>query len=120
MAKNNQARAERIQAVVAAILADEESRGLADGPETIDDIENEMIEVGDLVAREFGKRRLARHTSRPCEHPQCPRCGSPGEHLGKRTRPLVTSRGLIPVTEAKCRCPKCRRLFFPPDRGAGA
>lgn len=120
MAKNNQAREERIKAVIAAILADEESRGLGDGPETIDDIENEMIEIGDLMAREFGKRRVARHTRRPCEHPQCPHCGSPGEHLGEQTRQLVTSRGLIPVTEAKCRCPKCRRLFFPSNRSAGA
>lgn len=120
MAKNNQGRAERIQATVAAILADEEARGLSDGPETIDDIENEMIEIGDLVAREFGKRRLARHTRQPCENPQCPSCGSPGERVGEQTRQLVTSRGSIPVTEAKCRCPKCRRLFFPSDRSAGA
>lgn len=123
MARNNQAREDRekrIKANVAAILADEEARGLGDGRETIDDIENEMIEIGDLVAREFGQRRLARHTRRPCENLQCPSCGSPGEHVGEETRELVTSRGLIPVTEAKCRCPKCRRLFFPSDRGAGA
>lgn len=123
MARNKQTQEERkkrIQATVAAILADEEARGLSDGRETIDDIENEMIEIGDLVAREFGRRRLARHTGQPCENPQCPSCGSPGEFLGEQTRQLVTSRGLIPVTEAKCRCPKCRRLFFPSDRSAGA
>jgi hypothetical protein len=120
MARNNQAREERIKATVAAILADEEARGLGDGPETIDDIENEMIEIGDLVAREFGKRRLARHSHKPCENPLCPRCGSPGEIVGESTRELVTSRGSIPVTEAKCRYPKCRRLFFPSDRSVGA
>jgi uncharacterized protein with PIN domain len=77
-----------------------------------------MVRIGDMVAREFGARRLARHTSRVCENLQCPDCGSPGEHLGEQTRELITSRGVVPVTEAKCRCPKCRRLFFPSDRNA--
>jgi transposase-like protein len=79
-----------------------------------------MNEIGDAVAREFGRRSLARHTSRACEHPPCPDCGSPGQRREQRTRRLITSRGLVPVTEAKFHCPKCRRLFFPSDRCAGA
>jgi hypothetical protein len=114
----NKAVEERVKTLVAEILAEEEAQGLAGDPKTIDDIEDEMVRIGDMVAREFGTRRLARHASRPCEHWQCPDCGSPGEHLGEQTRELVTSRGLVPVTEAKCRCPKCRRLFFPSDGNA--
>lgn len=117
MAKNN-AVEERVKTLVAEILAEEKALGFDDGPKNINDIEDEMVRIGDMVAREFGRRRLADHTSRVCENPQCPQCGSPGEYLEERTRELITSRGLVPVTEAKCRCPKCRRLFFPSDHNA--
>lgn len=116
----NKALEERVKTLVAEILAEEESLGLNGDPRTIDDIEDEMVRVGDMVAREFGTQRLTRHTSRACENWQCADCGSPGEQLGERTRELITSRGLVPVTEAKCRCPKCRRLFFPSDGNARA
>jgi uncharacterized protein with PIN domain len=118
MAKNK-AREDRIKSLVAEILAEEEARGFDGGLENINDIEDEMVRIGDMVAREVGTRRLARHTSRVCEHPRCPDCGSAGEHLGEQTRDLITSRGSVPVTEAKYRCPKCRRHFFPSDGNAG-
>jgi len=118
MAKNH-AREERIKTLVAEILAEEEALALDGGLENINDIEDDMVRIGDMVAREIGTRRLARHTSQVCEHPQCPRCGSAGEHLGEQTRDLITSRGSVPVTEAKYRCPKCRRHFFPSDGNAG-
>ncbi len=54
----NKAREERIKAVVAALLAAEaeEESGRS---EPIDDIENEMVSIGDLVAREFRAHKLA-------------------------------------------------------------
>jgi hypothetical protein len=115
MARNKAIVAERVKALVAEILAEEESVGLEGRPENINDIEDEMVRIGDLVAREFGTQKLARHTSKVCKDPPCPHCGSLGEHAGEQTRELVTSRGLVPVTEAKCRCRKCRRHFFPSD-----
>lgn len=111
---------ERVSALVAEILAEEDSLGFGGEPKNINDIESEMVRIGDMVAREFGRRRLADHTSRACENPRCPECGSPGKYLGQETRELITSRGLVPVTEAKCRCPKCRRHFFPSDHNSGA
>lgn len=114
----NKAIGDRVKALVAEILAEEEALSLDGDPKTINDIEDEMVRIGDLVAREFGTQRLARHTRRPCENWRCPDCGSLGEHLGEQTRELITSRGSVPVTEAKRRCPKCRRLFFPSDRDA--
>lgn len=114
----NKAIQERVKTLVAEILAEEEALGLEGDRKTINDIEDEMVRVGDMVAREFGTQWLSRHTSRPRENWQCPECGSPGERLGEQTRELITSRGLVPVTETKCRCPKCRRLFFPSDRSA--
>jgi hypothetical protein len=114
----NKAVEERVKTLVAEILAEEEALGLGDDPRTINDIEDEMVRIGDMVAREFGTQRLARHTSRVCENWQCPDCGSPGERVGEQTRDLITSRGSVPVKEVKCRCPKCRRLFFPSDQSA--
>lgn len=110
----------RVQAFVREILAAEETAGFDGRGENINDIELGMIEIGNMVAREFGAQKLAAHASEVCEDPRCPRCGSPGKYLKEQTRDLITSRGKVPVTEAKYRCPKCRRLFFPSDLGIGA
>ena len=119
MARNKQVE-ERVKALVAEMLADEAAEETAGRRENINDIEEAMVRIGDMVAREFGVQKLAQHTSQKCEHPQCPTCGHAGEHVGEQTRDVITRRGDVPLTEAKYRCPKCRRLFFPSDRGAGA
>ena len=109
---SNKALEERVKTLVAELLAEEEADG---GPENINDIEDAMVRIGDLVAREFGMQKLAAHTSPLPTDPRCPACGHAGEHLGEQTRDLITRRGEVPLTEAKYRCPKCRRLFFPSD-----
>ena len=110
----NKAIEERVKTLVAELLAEEER---VDGQrENINDIEDAMVRIGDMVAREFGMQALAAHTSQIPKDPLCPDCGHAGEHLGARTRDVITRRGEVPLTEAKCRCPKCRRLFFPSDR----
>ncbi|MFZ0790962.1 MAG: hypothetical protein WAM94_15230 [Chromatiaceae bacterium] len=103
----------RVQALVSELLAEEATD---EKLENINDIEDAMVRIGDMVAREFGKGVLSRHTSHPPEHPRCPDCGHAGEHQGEQTRDLITRRGEVPLTEAKYRCPKCRRLFFPSER----
>jgi transposase-like protein len=106
---------ERIRELVAEVLAEE-----GEGPgQNINDIEDAMVRIGDQVAQEFGVQALARHTQSAPEHPPCPDCGHAGEHVGPHTRGLITRRGEVPLTEAKYRCPKCRRHFFPSDRCAG-
>jgi hypothetical protein len=107
---------ERIRELVAEVLAEEKEQDRCG--ETIDDIENAMIRIGDQVAREFGVQKLAQHTERLPEHPPCPDCGHAGEHVEPHARELITSRGKVPVTEAKYRCPNCRRHFFPSDVSA--
>ena len=107
---------ERVKALVAEVLAEEKK---LDRPETINDIEEAMVRIGDMVAREFGVQKLAEHMSQPPKDPPCPDCGHAGEQQGARTRKLITRRGEAPLTEAKYRCPKCRRLFFPSDEVAG-
>ena len=116
----NKAIEERVRALVAELLAEEEAQGLNAKDENINDIEEAMVRIGDMVAREFGVRKLAAHMSRLPENPQCPGCGHAGEHQGERTRNVITRRGEVPLTEAKYRCPKCRRLFFPSDHRVGA
>jgi Zn finger protein HypA/HybF involved in hydrogenase expression len=99
-------------------LAAEAADGTDWRQETIDDIENAMIRIGDLVAREVGVQKLARHMDELPAAMACPKCGSPAENRGQEARDLITRRGPVSVTEAKCYCPKCRQLFFPPDRGS--
>ena len=109
---------ERVKVLVAELLAEEETQG-ATKEENINDIEEAMVRIGDMVAREFGVQKLAAHMSRPPEDPPCPHCGHAGEHQGERTRKAITRRGEVPLTEAKYRCPKCRRHFFPSDHRVG-
>jgi hypothetical protein len=110
---------ERIKALVAELLADEEADGLNVGQENINDIEDAMVRIGDWVAREVGIQKLACHTSQVGEAPRCPKCGEKAERVGERARELITRRGKVPLSEAKCRCPKCRQHFFPSDQSAG-
>jgi hypothetical protein len=116
---SNKAIEERVKALVAELLAEEKAEGVDGRRENINDIEDAMVRIGDMVAREFGLQKLSDHMAHPPENPQCPTCGHAGEHLGEQTRDLITRRGEVPLTEAKYRCPKCRRLFFPSDRRVG-
>lgn len=111
---------ERVRELVTAVLAMEaEEDGDAWQHETIDDIENAMVRIGDLVAREVGVQKLARHTERPAEDERCPDCGHAGDRKAKRDREIITRRGEVAVTEAKYHCRKCRRDFFPSDGAIG-
>jgi len=116
---SNKAVEERIKALVAEVLAEEKSAGLEDRQENINDIEDAMVRIGDMVAREFGFQKLAEHTGPEPEHPPCPKCGCAGVKRGKHARQLITRRGEVPLTETKYHCPKCRQLFFPSDRAVG-
>ncbi len=116
---SNKAVEDRIKELVAEVLAEEKRAGLEDRQENINDIEDAMVRIGDLVAREFGMQKLAEHTGPEPEHPPCPKCGCAGVKQGKHARQLITRRGEVPLTEAKYRCPKCRRLFSPQTTALG-
>ena len=119
MAINKPSIEERVKELVKELLAEEAAEG-RDANENINDIEDGMVRIADMVAKEFGVQKLAAHMSEPPENPPCPDCGHAGERQGTRTRKIATRRGEVPLTEAKYRCPKCRRHFFPSDQIAGA
>ena len=77
----NEAIEERVKTLVAEMLAEEEA---LDQLGSINDIEDAMVRIGDLVAREFGVQALAAQTRPLSENPCCPECGHAGEHLGER------------------------------------
>ena len=112
---SHQAIQDRVQALVADLLAEELERD----DELIDDIEEAMVELGDAVAREFAAQKLARRMEQAPPCPPCPDCQHPGEWVGERSREVLTRRGPVPICEAKYHCPKCRRHFFPSERPAG-
>ncbi len=112
----NKAIKERVKTLVAELLAEEKAEGQL---KNINDIEDAMVRIGDMVACEFGVQSLADRMNQLPDNPRCPDCGHAGEHLGERARELITRRGEVPLTEAKYRCPQCRRLFFPSDGRAG-
>lgn len=114
-----QARKARVQAVVAEMLALELAEGGDDSHEDINDIEDGMVAIGDAVAREYAVQKLARRMPQSIPPPPCPQCGHASEDRGLHRRGLITRRGEVPIAEAKCYCPKCRRTFFPSVGSSG-
>ena len=106
---------ERLRALLAEFLAEQ----VAAGELGIDEIEEAMVELGDAVAREYAAQVLARRTAEPPATCPCPHCQQAGERVGQRQRELLRRRGPVPICEAKYRCPKCRRHFFPSVGAAG-
>jgi hypothetical protein len=98
-----------------ALLAEE--RYGPDGP-PIDTTFAEIEQFGHQAGRMLG-RSLDKHlTGRHAEHFQegsCPTCGASGESdvAEKKTRPLQTLDGTIPLAEPALHCPTCGRDFFP-------
>lgn len=89
----DKARVERIKAVTDAWWAATDESGHF---ETIDDIEDEMVSIGDLVTRESGAEKLAADTSRSDASAECRRRGGTGALVGRRTRELVPNKVLPP------------------------
>jgi hypothetical protein len=88
-----------------------------DGPPpetTFAQIEQFGHQAGRMVARAIDARLAVRHAEhfageQPCPtcHEKCPPEESPHE------LPLHTSDGDVTLHEPTCRCPQCRRDFFP-------
>ncbi len=99
-----------------ALLAEE--RYGRNGP-PIDTTFAEIERFGHQAGRMLGRSLDERLTHEHAEHFQeasCPTCGASGESdaaENKKTRPLQTQDGKIPLAEPAFHCPRCDRDFFP-------
>ena len=99
-----------------ALLAEE--RYDPNGP-PIDTTFAEIERFGHQPGRMLGRSLDEHLTHQHAEHFQeasCPTCGACGESNAaenKKTRPLQTEDGKIPLAEPAFHCPTCDRDFFP-------
>ncbi len=89
------------------------------GPPPIDTTFAEIEHFGHQAGRMLGRSIDEHLTHDHAEHFQeasCPTCAASGESGAadnKKTRPLQTQDGKIPLTEPVFHCPTCDRDFFP-------
>lgn len=82
--------------------------------------EQRTCEVTDELARWLMAEHLAQDPVREADVAgDCPICGGPvedesGRPIQQEVRALMTQRGRIEYRRAAARCPRCRRIFFPP------
>jgi hypothetical protein len=108
-----------VREVVRQALAAGDLPSAEDGEALFTTIETLALAAGDAVSLEVFEQQLAE-----CGlgSPHCPECGFAGQRVKSRERTVHTRRGLdVPLSEAECYCPGCRRAFFPsvPRAGSG-
>lgn len=87
---------------------------------TFTEREDRACEVTDALARWLLEEHLAWDEAKePGVQAVCPICGGLVRHESAEAarleeRELYTRRGKIEYERAACRCPRCRRVFFPP------
>lgn len=97
-------------------------QGLANEPQTLDEIEQRVEEIGRALEEELERRLLERR-----EHPQlpeenqeaCPQCHRSAPYKERVSRRLVTRHGEYTLTRRRYYCSRCRQGFVPLDRALG-
>ena len=93
---------------------------------TFTEREERACDITDALARWLLEEHLALdQATDPGVQVGCPICGGPvrydsPEQAELEIRELRTRRGKIEYERAARRCPRCRRVFFPPGRTAQA
>jgi hypothetical protein len=95
---------------------------LQNEPQTLDEIEQAVEEIGQVMEDEL-ERRLLRRQERP-EIPEehqaaCPHCGNPGRYRRTEIRELITRHGEHILARRRYYCDRCRQGFVPLDRTLG-
>lgn len=105
-----------------ARYADLLREGLADAPQTMDEIEQRVEEIGRVVDAEL-ERRLLEQRERPAlpedNQSACPRCRRPARYRATETRQLITRHGEHRLTRRRYYCTPCRYGFHPLDVALG-
>lgn len=104
-----------------ALLAKE--RFGRDGPPintTFAEIEAFGHQAGRMLGRSLDEHLTYEHAEH-FQQASCPTCGACGESdaARKKTRPLETVDGKIPLAEPAFHCPRCDRAFFPSAERTG-
>jgi uncharacterized protein with PIN domain len=86
---------------------------------SFDQREQRACEVTDELARWLMAEHVGRDESAGPVEADCPICGGPvryesAEEAERELREFQTKRGKIEYRRAACRCPRCRKVFFPP------
>ncbi len=118
----------RARFLVQAQAAFEEMFGVdgKNGLVTFTEREDRACEVTDALARWLLEEHLAQDESKePGVQVDCPICGGPVRHesveqAAWERRELHSRRGKIEYQRAARRCPRCRKVFFPPGRAVEA
>jgi hypothetical protein len=95
---------------------------LAHEPQTLDEIEQTVEEIGQELEKELEQRLLQRRQgpNRPEENRAlCPRCGSSGRYRATERRRLITRHGEHSLSRRRYFCPRCQEGFVPLDRALG-
>jgi len=95
---------------------------LADEPQTLDEIEQAVEDVGQVMEDEL-ERRLLKHHEQP-EIPEenqaaCPRCGQWGSYRATEPRQFITRHGEHTLARRRYYCRGCRQGFAPLDHQLG-
>lgn len=105
---------ERVQEFVEQLLKEEKSS--LRKAQTLLEIENQAIEIGDELVRQLTGSDLAERSDETSEQEQfyCPTCGRSCA-VEKEPEPLILQgqRSEIEYSEPRCHCRSCRRDFFP-------
>jgi hypothetical protein len=120
-AVTDQEREELIQQLVARYAQVLRER-LAEEPQTLDEIEARVEEVGQAIEMDLGRRLLKRR-----EQPQmpddnqaaCPKCGCAARYKGTDTHLLITRHGEHRLARRRYHCHSCRHGFHPLDAALG-
>lgn len=95
---------------------------LADEPQTLDEIEERVEEIGQAMEEEL-ERRLLRHKEQPAipaeDHAPCPNCGGWGRYRATEERQLITRHGEHTLARRRYYCRPCGHGFVPLDHQLG-
>lgn len=95
---------------------------LTDEPQTLDEIEQTVEEIGQVMDQEL-ERRLLQRQEQP-EIPEenqaaCPRCGCWGRYRSAEERQLITRHGEHTLARRRYYCRPCGQGFVPLDQQLG-
>jgi hypothetical protein len=98
-----------------AIIAKIRSGGKPLGEMTLDDIEEQVMEIGQQFEAVLTEKMIRTAEGEAREAVIiCPECGREMRHRGYREKALMTRTGEVTLRRAYYRCEDCGRGIFPP------